>query len=296
MCRVKAATVEVICTANARVGECPVYDRVDNVLYWVDILAPTLNRLDLSTGTNVAQVMPATIGSFALRRDGGFLLALKAGFASLDRFGGDPVMLDDPERHLPGNRFNDGRCDSRGRFWVGTMHSPESGIAPSASLYCRDSEGNTSRRLGGLFVSNGLAFSPDNRTAYLADSHPDVRRIWAFDFDLDDGMLSNRRVFVDTAGTAGRPDGAAIDVDGCYWSASADAGEVIRYTPAGTIDRRIALPVAKPTMPAFGGRDLRTLFVTSIRPPQPDPREPLAGAIFAIDVGISGLEEPRFAG
>jgi sugar lactone lactonase YvrE len=150
---------------------------------------------------------------------------------------------------------------------------------------------------GGLHVANGLAFSPDGRTLYHSDSFAAVRTIWAWDFDADRGTIANRRVFVDTHGMPGRPDGGAVDADGCYWTAANDGWELVRFTPAGKVDRRIALPVAKPSMLAFGGERLDVIYVTSIRPRNTDlSDQPQAGSLFAVEAGIQGLPEPLFAG
>ncbi len=140
----------------------------------------------------------------------------------------------------------------------------------------------------GMLTPNGLAFSPDGRTLYLSDSHPARQCVWAFDYDPDDGMPSGRRVFIERL-SGGRPDGAAIDAEGCYWICGNDAGLVHRYTPDGRLDRSVGVPVAKPSMCAFGGKDMDTLFVTSIRL-----RLPLAldGAVFALRPGVRGIEEP----
>jgi sugar lactone lactonase YvrE len=145
-------------------------------------------------------------------------------------------------------------------------------------------------------VSNGLAFSPDGRTLYHSDSYAAVRTIWAWDLHPDDGSISNRRVFVDTRGMPGRPDGGAVDADGCYWMAANDGWELVRFTPKGRIDRRIKLPIAKPSMPAFGGAKLDIIYVTSIRPSSGLEQQPQAGSLFAVAAGVTGLPEPRYKG
>jgi sugar lactone lactonase YvrE len=145
-----------------------------------------------------------------------------------------------------------------------------------------------------LVVPNGLAFSPDGRTLYLSDSHPSRQLIWAFDYDIDSGTPHNRRVFVDMNDHPGRPDGAAVDSHGCYWICAIDAGLVLRFTPQGKLDRALPVPVKKPTMCAFGGPRLDTLFVTSIRPQGIDlADQPLAGGVFALNPGVQGLPEPK---
>ena len=141
-------------------------------------------------------------------------------------------------------------------------------------------------------MPNGLAFSPDGKTLYLSDSHPDVQKIWAFDYDTDTGTPHNRRLFVDMSEHPGRPDGAAVDAEGCYWICGNDAGLIHRFTPQGKLDRSLTVPVKKPAMCAFGGADLDTLFVTSIRPAGDLADQPLAGGVFALRPGVKGLPEP----
>ena len=145
-----------------------------------------------------------------------------------------------------------------------------------------------------MVTQNGLAWSPDGTTMYLSDSHPTRRLIWAFDFDVDSGTPTNRRVFADLHDHVGRPDGAAVDADGCYWTCANDAGALLRFTPEGKLDRKVAVPAVKPSMCAFGGRDYDTLYVTSIRPASGATDDD--GAVFALRVGVSGLPEPEYAG
>jgi sugar lactone lactonase YvrE len=166
-----------------------------------------------------------------------------------------------------------------------------------AGVWYRYGTGDTAlpAQLTDFIVPNGLAFSPDGRTMYLSDSHPQVQSIWAFDYDTASGMPSNRRLFVDMTALPGRPDGAAIDVDGCYWICGNDAGLVHRFTPDGRLDKSLAVPVKKPAMCAFGGPRLDTLYVTSIRPGGDLSDQPLAGGVFALTPGTQGIAEPAFA-
>jgi L-arabinonolactonase len=293
-----APRVECVLDIKARLGECPVWCRRTSSLYWIDIQAPSLNRFDPATGRNRAWMMPEPIGSFALCQDPStILVALKSGLSRFDVESSALTPLVALEPDLPENRLNDGRCDRQGRFWVGSMRDPPDPSAPTGSLYRFDGPGRCTPMVGGLYVSNGLAFSPDGRTLYHSDSFPAVRSIWAWDLDVASGEIANRRLFVDTHGMPGRPDGAAVDADGCYWSAATDGWELVRFTPAGKLDRRIALPVAKPSMLAFGGDRLDTIYVTSIRPANADlSNQPLAGSLFTVEAGVPGLPEPLFAG
>jgi L-arabinonolactonase len=290
---------EVVCVldAKAAVGECPVWCGITQSLYWVDIPNGQLNCFNPTTGVNQIWTFAEPIGSFGLRAQGGAILALKSGFHLFDFATGNLEKLVNPEPDKAENRLNDGRCDRTGRFWAGSMRDPPDPRQKTGVLYRMDADYRCLQVVEDLFVSNGLAFSPDDRILYHSDSYVSVRTVWAWDFDLADGVISNRRVFVNTAGMPGRPDGAAIDADGCYWMAAIDGWEVVRFTPAGRVDRRIALPVSQPSMIAFGGRDLGTMYITSIRPPDADlSRQPQAGGLFAVNAGVKGLPEPRYAG
>ncbi len=193
-------------------------------------------------------------------------------------------------------RLNDGRCDRQGRFWGGSMVLDMGANAVEGKLYrySAGQRGPLGAQLDGFIVPNGLGFSPDGKTMYLSDSHPQVQQIWAFDYDTDSGTPSNRQLFVDMKPLPGRPDGAAVDAEGCYWICANDAGLIHRFTPDGRLDRSLTVPVKKPSMCAFGGSRLDTLFVTSIRPGDDQDPQSLAGGVFALDPGVKGLAEPQF--
>ncbi len=275
-------------------GESPIWHEVEQALYWIDGGAPSVNRFDPSTGVNRVWPMPEPIGTLAFADDGRLVVALKSGVQLFDPQTGALEFLVDPEPSRPDNRLNDGRCDRRGRLWVGSMLDPIDPARAPGQLH--SVSGRTSRTWAdGLVTSNGVAFSPDDRIMYHSDSFVGCRTIWAYDFDIDDGVIFNKRIFVDTNGLGGRPDGATVDTDGCYWSASNDGWSVIRYTPQGKVDRTVQVPVRWPSMPCFGGRDLKTLFITSLSRPGADIRDqPMAGSIFAVDLAIAGLPEARF--
>lgn len=160
---------------------------------------------------------------------------------------------------------------------------------------CYQSKSELKELFNGLYTPNGMAFSPDGRTMYHSDSHPKSQLIWAWDYDKASGTPSNRRLYVDMNQYPGRPDGAAVDEEGCYWICGNDAGLIHRFTPQGKLDRSLAVPVKKPAMCAFGGADMKTLYVTSIRPSDTDlADQPLAGGVFALHPGVRGLPEPFF--
>jgi L-arabinonolactonase len=285
---------DCVLDCRATYGESPLWHEQEQVLYWIDVGTPSIHRFDPSTGVNETWRMPEPIGALAFADDGRVVVALKSGLQLFDLTTGMFQVLADPEPDRPDNRLNDGRCDIRGRLWIGSMIGLAKPDRATGALY--SVEGTRTRRWAdNLGTSNGIAFSPDYRRLYHSDSYPSLRTIWTYDLDVDEGLLSNKRVFCDTAGMGGRPDGATVDTDGCYWSASNDGWAVIRYTPAGKIDRIVRVPVGKPSMPCFGGSDLRTLFITSLRPPGLDTRDQeQAGGIFAIDLPYQGLTEPRF--
>ncbi|WP_447776496.1 SMP-30/gluconolactonase/LRE family protein [Variovorax boronicumulans] len=293
---------ELVLDARNGTGESPVWLAAEQALYWVDIPARTLNRWHASEGHAKWQAdeMIACIAPRA-GQPGEWIAGMESGLFSL-RPRADGTLAATPlapvAHAAPGMRFNDGRCDRQGRFWAGTMLLDMAAGARVGRLY-RYGAGDDSAtlQLDDLIVPNGLAFSPDGRTMYLSDSHPSVQAVWAFDYDTDTGTPHNRRLFIDMQPLPGRPDGAAMDVDGCYWICGNDAGLVHRFTPDGRLDRSLAVPVKKPAMCAFGGPNLDTLFVTSIRPGGTDlSDQPLAGGVFALRPGVAGVPEPAFGG
>ena len=285
----------VCCVHEARAicGETPVWSIEEQALYWSDVLGSTFHRYDLATGLTQSWRVSEAICSFALCRDGGLIAALTRGFAWIDPPSGRIRHLGGARLEDPEFRFNDGRCDRSGRFFLaGTMHLPRTRKA--GALFRLDGSGAQVEIAGGVLVANGLAFSPDNRIMYWSDSRS--RIIWRFDFDPATGEASNRRVFATPSEAQGRPDGAAVDAQGFYWSACFGGGRIIRWSPEGRVDREIVMPVTNCTMCAFGGPELKTLFVTSARDMLSAAQlaaEPLAGALFACDVDIAGLPEAR---
>lgn len=292
-------TAELIIDARNVTGESPVWHPQENALYWVDIPAGRLHRWQ-PDGQTQHWTADEMLGCIARSHQGHWLGAQESGIFHLIPQADGRLLAGkraSVEHARPGMRFNDGRCDRQGRFWAGTMQTSMA-AEPVGALYRYDAmadgtAGPLQARLGTLSVPNGMAFSPDGKTMYVSDSHPSVQMIWAFDYDIDSGSPHNRRVFVDMNQHPGRPDGAAVDAEGCYWICAIDAGQVLRFTPDGKLDRALPLPVKKPTMCAFGGPQLETLFVTSIRPQGIDlSDQPLAGGVFALTPGVKGLPEP----
>ena len=285
-------------SAAAQLGECPIWSPADGRLYWVDIDGRAVHRYDPESGLDELRPTPGRPGSLGLTATSGRLLvAIEGRLAFLDWQTGEWRDWIDLEPDGTGNRLNDGRCDPAGRFWVGSMFAPASADRWTGLLHRVEPDGTAVTVRSGIGVANGIAFAPDGRTMYFADTPRDV--VWAYDYDTESGEAHAERVFLDFTSLPGRPDGACVDQDGCYWIACVFGSTVLRVTPAGVIDRRIALPVTKPTMPAFGGPGLSTLFITTIGGGGShivDPSQPDAGGVFAIDTGHHGLPEQVFAG
>ena len=282
------------------VGESPVWRAAESALYWVDIPGKRICRLQVETGVLDTWNTIDMAACIAFRHDGTLVAGMEDGVYSLRLLAEGKVettQLAAPVLPMTNMRFNDGRCDRQGRFWAGTMHMDMAAAHAVGSLYrYTASDGLSSAIATGLLTQNGLAWSPSGDLMYLSDSHPKSQLVWVFDYDIASGSPRNRRVFVDMNQYPGRPDGAAVDVDGCYWTCANDAGQLLRFTPTGKLDRSITLPVKKPSMCAFGGSHFDTLYVTSIRPGNEADLldQPNAGAVFAVHPGIQGLPEPEF--
>jgi sugar lactone lactonase YvrE len=281
--------------ARCALGESPVWDAREGRLWFVDLRdTPAIHALDLARGTEQRWPMPEDIGCIVPCADATLVAGLRSGFATFDPARGALDYFLDPEPGRATNRLNDGKCDARGRLWCGSMN-PDSALA-EGSLYALEGRTRCTRVLGEWLTPNGIAWSPDARTMYVADTRRGT--IDAFAFDLDEGTLANRRVFADLAALAGGPDGACVDCEGYLWSAIFDGGALLRLAPDGRIDRVVRLPVSKPASCAFGGDDYRTLFVTTASRGLSASRlasEPLAGHVLALDVGVAGFAPDAFA-
>lgn len=287
--------VEVAVRAEALLGEGPLWSARDGRLLWVDILAPSIHVSDPATGEDRVLATEEMVASLAPRRAGGFVAAARSGLRVLGEQGLGAVLAAPIAQNAP-LRLNDGKCDRRGRFWVGSLALDST---PDAGALHRLEAGGAARVMqSGLHVPNGLGFSPDDRLLYLADSAR--RRIDVFDFDLESGSIANRRRFVELAEGEGVPDGLTVDAEGGVWVALWDGWRVVRYGPDGRPDRVMHLPVPRPTSCAFGGPALRTLYVTSARVRLSAAQlaeAPLSGSVFALDPGSAhGLPEPDFLG
>ena len=291
---------ELVLDARNGTGESPVWHGAEQALYWVDIPARKLCRWTPATGESQSWLAPEMLACVApMAGSQHWIAGTESGVFQLElqpdgQLGFERLA---PVSHaLPGMRFNDGRCDRQGRFLAGTMLMNMAAAASVGCVYSYQKDTGLTQLLDGFITPNGMAFSPDGRTMYLSDSHPSVQSVWTFDYDTETGKPSNRRLFIDMNPLPGRPDGAAVDADGCYWICGNDAGLIHRFTPGGKLDRSLAVPVKKPAMCTFGGAGLDTLFVTSIRPDGIDlSDQPLAGGVFALRPGVRGLPEPVFS-
>jgi len=292
-----SVNIECVTSTRSQLGEGAVWDVEDACLWWVDITGGLIHRFDPETGVDESFDFGEPVGCLARRRGTGLVVAAKSGFHVFDPDTGVLAFLSDPEARLPDNRFNDGATDMQGRFWAGTM---KDGGDPErqGSFYRLDPDLSVTRWRGEIFTTNGLAFAPDGKTMYFSDSNPDVRTIWAADYDPESGTPGEPRVFFDTRWVAGRPDGGTVDADGCYWQAGISGWQIYRITPDGRLDRTVDLPVEKPTKPMFGGAGLDTLYFTSLSQGlDPNRAQPEAGGLFAITgLGATGVPQMRFAG
>lgn len=280
---------------TAFLGEGPIWLNNEQKLAFVDILAPSIILANPADGSFQTHAMPELISAIVPRQRGGYLAAMQTDLKGIDLATGRMTTIAAPEAAKPGNRFNDGKCDRRGRFWAGTLAidtTPGHG-----SLYRLDPDGRCLTVDTGFNISNGLGWSPDDRLFYFTDSG--ARRIYVYDFDIDSGTIANRRQFVEVPEGVGTPDGLTVDAEGFVWSAHWDGWCITRYAPDGKVDRVINLPVPRPTSCAFGGPDFTTLYVTSARirlSAQQLVEAPLSGSVFAIRAGVAGLPETAFAG
>jgi sugar lactone lactonase YvrE len=289
------ALVELVLDAHAQVGEGPFWHAGEAVLYWLDITRSLVHRYDPRTGENTMIDVGQPVGVARPRAAGGLVLALRDGFAVLDTASGTVEMLAEVERDVPGNRMNDGACDSMGRFWAGTMPTAENG--PTGALYRLERDHRVVKMLDRVTIANGIAWSPDDRTMYYIDSP--TLGVDLFDYEPGSGSLANRRrlVSIDLPGAV--PDGMTVDAEGYLWVALWGGWSVRRFAPDGTLDRVIPLPVSQVSACAFGGPDLRDLYITTAANNLTAERrthEPLAGGLFRCRPGVTGLPARVYLG
>ena len=289
-------SVDICVDKQALVGEGPIWDEKKQVLYWIDILSSKLYRYNPAKGKNKSYDVGQHVGTVVLRESGGFMLALRNGFAAFDAKKGKLEIINDPESHLTGNRFNDGKCDPAGRFWAGTMAYDNP--VTQGSLYRMNTDFEVRKMVGGIGISNGIVWSHDQKSMYYIDTIAATVR--AYDYDLDTGDISNERVAIDVPREMGLPDGMTIDTDGMLWIAHYGGGRVCQWNPeTAEVLQTIEVPAKQTTACAFGGKKLDTLYITSAAQQMSKAdlkKEPHAGALFACKPGAQGVNAFRFGG
>jgi len=289
--------VDIVCLDETRnvLGEGPIWNEKDESLYWCDNIAGKIHRYTPSSKAMKTWDTPEEIGSLVFRENGGIVAGMKAGFSFVDLDKGTFEHVADADSG-PTKCMNDGKCDRRGRYWCGSINRDVK--SADAGLYRLDPDLSVHKLESGIIASNGIAFSPDDKTMYYADSRADV--VWAYDLDIDSGNLSNRREFISTRDMDARVDGATCDTEGNYWCAHIYDWDIACYDPKGKLIRRVRMPVRHPTMCTFGGENYDVMYVTSatrMAAPADLASQPHAGGLFAIyGLGARGLPEPLFGG
>ncbi len=278
--------------ARARLGEGPMWDSTQNLLYWVDIYNHRVHQFHPATGKSSFFDVGDVVGAIATAGKDRLIMALRHHLAFLNTQTGVVTPILEIEGNLLDNRFNDGKCDPQGRFWFGSTCSLEK---PQASLYRYDNDGSLHIMETELTISNGLGWSPDQKTFYLTDSPQ--QKIYAYDFNSVTGNITNRRIFIDLTHESFYPDGLTIDSEGHIWSAMWDGWCVIRFNPKGEEILRIKLPVQVPTSCTFGGENLQTLYITtaSVGLSQAEIEKSFySGDLFALQTDVTGLPSNNF--
>lgn len=285
--------IEPVVSSKNVLGEGPVWNSAEQSLYWVDIEGQTIQRFCPASGKYEVFKLPVAICAFGFREKGGLVVATAEGFAFWDPRTQVMEPIASPEAGKPGARFNDGKIDRQGRFWAGTM-TPQ---GATSTLYRLDEDLTVHTMVTGVTISNGVGWSPDNRTMYFVDT---MRRVIdAYDFDPATGTIANQRVFYRVSEENGVPDGMTVDAEGYVWCALCMGWGVIRIAPSGELAAEIKMPVWLPTSVMFGGEDLEELYITSgwtTMSDQQRQEQPHAGDLFRIRPGVKGLAEPKFKG
>jgi sugar lactone lactonase YvrE len=279
----------------AILGEGPLWVARENAVYWVDIVGKKIHRFGLADGARSTWTFEAQVTSLAARQQGGFVGTVRNGFAFIDLETGAVEPIAVPETDLPGNRFNDGKVDAKGRYWAGSMDDGEK--LETGSLYRLDGDLSLNKIDDNYFITNGPAFSLDGKTLYHTDTAK--RTIYTFDVS-EDGAIANKRVFVKLeAEEEGNPDGMTVDSQNCIWLSHFAGSRITRYSPEGQVLQVIAMPVPNITSCTFAGTDLDTLYITTARhllSEEEIHQYPLSGSLFACKPGVTGCPTPLFAG
>jgi sugar lactone lactonase YvrE len=288
---------EVVLEHRCVLGEGPVWDWKTQTICWLDILSGEIHEYRPAENSHKTLFVNQMIGAIVIRKNGHFIAALKNGFGFIDRNSGAVTLISNPEPQLPGNRFNDGKTDPEGRFWAGTMShtdEPEKG-----SLYLLDTNLSVTKKISRVSISNGMAWSHDHKIFYYIDTP--TFSITAFDFDIANGAIDNKRTVIRISQNEGSPDGMTIDKQGMLWIAHWDGWQITRWNPAtGEKLLNIPMPVARVTSCCFGGDRYQDLYITSARTGLTDDQlkeQPLAGSLFIIkNIGYTGLPSIEFNG
>ncbi len=291
-------TPRITCLLDARhqLGECPTWDERNNRLLWCDILGKSIHAMDWATNARMQWRFPSVVGSFGLTDDDRFVVALRDKVVLFDPQSGQTELLAEVETNVARTRLNDGRVGPDGAFWVGSMDERKP-RTPIGALYRVNASGDVATITEGLYVSNGLAWSADGRTMYHADTGRDSGWVDKWRFDPETGSVDDRLRFADLSAKDGRPDGAAVDAKGNYWSAGVSAGVINVFSPKGQLISKLTTPVPQPTMPCFCGPDLTSVVVTSLQPKGDMglmAKYPKSGGLFIFQAGVSGVPTYRF--
>jgi sugar lactone lactonase YvrE len=305
-------TAQLLLDAQATLGEGPIWDMRENALWWIDINEHRLHRYAPNAGpgdgvpsdggpgnrgNDTTYDIGQRVGTVVPRASGGLMLAVENGFAAYDPASKSLEILADPESHLPGNRFNDGKCDPAGRFWAGTLQLAEEDMT-AGSLYCMYPDGRVERRVPNVGISNGIVWTCDKKTMYFIDSP--TRRVDAFDYNNATGEIANRRPAIELPEGIGYPDGMTIDAEDKLWVALWAGWGVARFDPvSGDLLEKIDVPASQVTACALGGPDLTDLFITTARRDLKGSLldgQPQAGGLFHARVGVPGVPSASFAG
>jgi sugar lactone lactonase YvrE len=291
------AEATLILDAKATLGEGPIWDVRENVLWWIDINECRLHCFDPATDSNETFDIGQRVGTVVPRTSGGLMLAVQNGFASYDPTTHQLEIVADPEVHLPQNRFNDGKCDPAGRFWAGTLELVEEDMT-AGTLYCLFPDGRVEPRVPDVGISNGIVWTSDKKTMYFIDSP--TRRVDAFDYNNETGEISNRRTAIALPEGIGYPDGMTIDSEDKLWVALWGGWGVARFDPmTGQLLEKIDVKASQVTACAFGGPELKDLYITTARRDLEGAAlndQPHAGGLFHRAVDVSGVPASAFAG
>lgn len=291
---VRVGNLRQVVHTQDTLGEVPLWDARRRTISWIDILKPAFHRYDPASSELLTRTPPEKLGAYALTRGDALLTGGRGGIGLWNPLSGDFERLSEPEADRPANILNDGRTDPSGRFLIASMDRMLTG--PKGRLWQVDRERETQLlQDADITLPNALCWSPDGTTFYFGDSRTNF--IHAYDYDVETGALSGRRLFADTSKLPGDVDGASVDAQGYLWNARFGGGCLIRFAPDGSVDQIVELPVSQPSHVTFGGADLKTMYITTARfrlAPEKLEAEPMSGALLALDTDVAGLTEPYY--